>query len=89
MLAVYRAASKGHEYLCTPESSLRDGVGAVWRSWILPEVPEEEGGEEEGAKWSRPPPELPTIHGPNVLRDPVVFFHRVPLPGAFIAVPIQ
>lgn len=94
----YLAASEGQDFIV--EASVKEGEGATWKGWVRPEPaadaeedapPAEEGGEGEGAagRPPKPPPELPLVHVPNVLRSGETVFHRLPRPGAFLACPLE
>lgn len=87
----YIAASEGSGSVL--EAKVGEGKGVLWPCWVLPPAPEveEEAGEaEEGAppKPIPPPPQLPTVHIRNVLKDKRIVHHGIPRPGAFFAQPL-
>ena len=90
----YIASTTEQQFL--RQSTLREGEGGVtWKAWVMPEAVEDappEDGAEEGQETEKKPkaaPTLPTIHVSNVLRNHDVVFHRVPKPGAYVAVPFE
>ena len=78
----YVAATSDHAWL--KECAIKGGSGGVlWKLWDAPPLPEGE----EGVEAPLPAPLSPS-YIPSVLAQPGVVFHRLPRPGAFLAVPL-
>jgi hypothetical protein len=93
----YVAATPDHAFM--KDECIAEGAGVTFKAWIMPEpAPESDDAAAEAdgdadaaaaAAAAKPPPELPIVHVPNVLKNNDVFFHRVPKLGAYVAVPFQ
>lgn len=90
----YLSASEGQEFV--KDAVITENASVTFKAWIMPEAPPaedappaEEGAEGGEAKPAPPPPELPVIIVPDVLRESAMVFHGVPRPGAYVACPLQ